>query len=526
MAYPARLRARPRAPGAVLGAALGAWLVAACHGRAADEIVREPGSALDEFSVTLDAEAPGTPVNRLLLGSNVQWVDRGDDLLDDGGRLRPDMLAAVLAMRPGILRYPGGSQADTYHWERGLGVPGARGENEHFHSKRLQSTLMGTQEFLELCEAAGAAALITVNLASGGAEEAAGWVRLTNRQGLVSRRTGARLPPVKYWELGNEPYLKDDAQPQLWLTPQEFARRAQAFALAMRAVDPDIVLLLPLTNDTRNGFPATPYPGFTRTVLDDFTAPIDLISLHNAYLPFAMEREHSRAALYWGAMGASRTVLADFAAMRALLHTLRPAAHWRFALTEYNAIFTLGRGASDDLVASPVAALYVADLLRVLAGMPDLALANYWSLSGNWRFGAVRSDGAPRPAMAVLALYNELLQGAMVSVDMHSQTVDTPSVGGSAAVRGLNLVEALATRHDRTLRLLLIHKDEIRAGHGLVHLRHAQVAAAHLTVLGWQDPWAVDAADQPSSRPLPAGPDIGVDLPPHSLALLTVDLAT
>ena len=89
--------------------------------------------------MTLDAEAPGTPVNRLLLGSNVQWVDRGDDLLDDGGRLRP-ACSRRARHASGILRYPGGSQADTYHWERGLGVPGARGENEHFHSKRLQST--------------------------------------------------------------------------------------------------------------------------------------------------------------------------------------------------------------------------------------------------------------------------------------------------------------------------------------------------------------------------------------------------
>ncbi len=391
----------------------------------------------------------------------------------------------------------------------------------------MQPTIMGTLEFLELCEATGAEALISVNLASDTAAEAAAWVAYVNRTGLVSRRTGRRLSRVRYWELGNEPYLKDEAQRALWISPEEFGRRAQAFLVAMRAVDPDILIGLPLTNDQRNGFPATPYPGFTRAVLDQVRAPIDYVSVHDAYLPYGMEREHTRAELYWGAMAASRSVTADLAKLRARLQTLRPGTAWPFALTEYNALFTLGRGATDDLVAAPVAALYVADLLRVLAQTPDLVLANYWSLSGNWRFGAIRSDGETRPGYTALALYDELLHGELLVPAVDAERVDTPSVGGVSPVHDLPLVEALAARDGPTLRILIIHKDDTRRGRGTLDLAGTSARDARLSVFSWPDVWSVDPTPSPpihAQMPLRVGPHIAFEVPPHSLALLTVTL--
>ncbi len=499
----------------------------AAHGADANSAPVKPAGEFDEFRVTLDAARSVRPVNRQILGNNVQWVDRGDDLLDATGAERSDLLQLAAALHPSVLRYPGGSQADTYHWRAGVGSLAARGENEHFNARRLQPTIMGTQEFLELCEATGATALISVNLASGTAEEAAAWVAFINRTGVVSRRTGRRLPAVRYWELGNEPYLKDESQKALWLTPAEFGRRAEAFLGAMRAVDPGILIGLPLTNDRRNGFPATPYPGFTREVLAHVRAPIDYVSLHNAYLPYGMEREHTHSELYWGAMAASRSVAADFEDMRSLLRSARPGPPWPFALTEYNALFTLGRGASDDLVASPVAALYIADLLRVLAQMPDLTIANYWSLSGNWRFGAIRSDGTTRPSYEVLALYDELLHGGLLDMTVQAERVDTPSVGGSAAVHGLPLVEALATRDGRMLRVLIIHKDDTRRGRGVLDLSDAAARGGAITVLDWPDPWAVEPKPDSLVRertPLAPGTHFTFDLPPHSLALATIEL--
>lgn len=496
-------------------------LLLACHSRSAEPSgVIKPTTLLDQFSVVVSTQLTGRPVNRMILGNNIQWVNRGDDMVDAAGNIHPKMLSLVQALQPSILRYPGGAQADTFHWEQRV--------NEDFNSKRMQPTVMGTQEFLELCEAVGAQALISVNLASGTADEAARWVAFTNHKRLVSRRTGKLLPAVKYWELSNEPYLKDAAQPTLWVAPQTFGQRAQAFIVAMRAADPTIAISLPLTTDQHNGVPATPFLGFTRKVLLQISAPIDFVSLHNAYLPFGMDREYSQDELYWGAMSASNAVLADFAKMRTILHELKPAARWPFAITEYSALFTLGRGTSDDAIASPVGAVYIADLLRVLAEVPDVAMANYWSLSGNWRFGLISSEGNPRPAYAVLKLFSEALQGRLLKPAIEAQTVNTPSVGGSGAVHGMRLTEALATRKDQTLRLVLIHKDDTRPGHGSVHLKDNVARSARVTELQWSDLWQVDPPSSTStvSRDLVSNSaDITLDVPPHSVSLVTIELA-
>jgi alpha-L-arabinofuranosidase len=110
--------------------------------------------------VTIDADVLGRPVNRLILGNNVQWVDRGDEILrPNGGGFSSHMLRAIKDLEPSILRYPGGSQSNLYHWKGGIGK---RALGTHFFNGSTQPILFGTGEFL--------------NVATGDAEEAADWV--------------------------------------------------------------------------------------------------------------------------------------------------------------------------------------------------------------------------------------------------------------------------------------------------------------------------------------------------------------
>lgn len=477
------------------------------------------------LSVSVDVGAPGTPVNRQVLGQNLQWVDRGDEMFDATARPRSAMVS--LAQRTGttVLRYPGGLQSDTHHWTRGMGLLTERGLNEHANARSMQTTLVGTQEFLELCETLGATPLITVNLASGTADEAAAWVKQVNVDGLVSRQTGRPLPRVALWELGNEPYLQPEEQPTLWMTAAEFGRRARQFAAAMRAVDPGIGLSLPLTLDRRNGFQATPYPGFTREVLATPVAGVTHFSLHNAYVPFGMERSHSLDTLYWGAMAGGRSLQADLQGMRALLGELRPELRPQFAITEYNALFTLGRGDTDLLPRAPVGALVVADLVRVLASESDVALANFWSLSGNGFFGAIHPDARLRPSGQALALCHEVLRGQRLSATVQAPTLDTPSVGASPAVTALPLAETLVTREGNTLRLLVIHKDPANPARLSLNLEGGRALSGQVSVLSTDH--IFDTRDTPDVMRREDGtwPTNGVlTLPPHSVALITLTL--
>jgi len=84
-----------------------------------------------------------------------------------------------------MMRYPGGSYGDIYHWETHTAPGGFVAPNTDF------DTFMGG------VRRAGAQAMVIANYGTGTPEEAAGWVRDAN----VTKGYG-----VKYWEVGNELY--------------------------------------------------------------------------------------------------------------------------------------------------------------------------------------------------------------------------------------------------------------------------------------------------------------------------------
>jgi alpha-N-arabinofuranosidase len=513
----------PRRRG-VLAASVLAIGTGALLGRAScsEEAAFRPVEATHAFEVDVDP-TPGAAINRRVLGSNVGWAFGGDDLLTKEGAFVPAMLERVRALAPTVLRYPGGTYSDVFHWEAAT--------NEHVFNRQVQPTLMDTRRFLELCELVGAEPLITVNVVTGTAQEAARWVAFTNGKTTVSRLSGRPLPRVRYWEIGNEPYLKEASRDDIDLRPDEYARRADRFIAAMRAVDADLLIGLPLTSDTRSGLPVTPHQGFTRTVLDRVTERFDYASLHNAYMPFAFRKGESQESLYWGAMAGASTTQADLGAMTRLLAQLRPGQDLPLAITEYSPIFGLGRGAIDQLIVSPAGALYLADVLRVFAQTPNLLLANHWSLSANWIFGAIRADGRPRPAYEVLKLAGEAIDGRLLTARVRSATQRVRAVGQVGAVDALPLVEALATQSDASgvvgaeVRVMLINKDPRRHGIGRLRVGKRDFAEARMSLLSSTDP--MESTDRPgiltrTESTLPGGPEIVVDLPPCSIALVTL----
>jgi alpha-N-arabinofuranosidase len=466
-------------------------------------------------SLTLGA-ASGRSVNRLALGSNVQWVDRGDEMLQADGQWRSEMLALAQSMSPGVLRYPGGLQGDVFHW--------AAPTNEHVFTRAQQTTRMTPQRLLELCEATGAEPLFSVNLVTGTPQEAAAWVQAVNRTGLVSSRTGRALPRVRYWELGNEPYLKEALRPDLDQEPEQFAARVNATARAMRAVDPAISLGLPISSERRNGFPVTAYPGFTGRVLSVLTEPVDFVSAHSAFLPLAPSAAGVEAD-YLATLAAAAAARDDVESLRSSLATLRPGNGWPIAVTEYAPM--LGRGATDAWLVSPAGALMVADLLRWMVDTPQLLMANHWSLSGNGFFGAASPAGYLRSTGQVLALASRALRGQVLGHTQTADTVATPSVGLVPARAALPLFEALACREGNTLRLWLIHKDRTRPAELALSLGAVGALGSSLTVLAPDNPLA--GADAPGSlRQTTSNPGAGarftLRLPPASVALFEATL--
>ncbi|HEY3749941.1 MAG TPA: cellulose binding domain-containing protein [Pseudonocardiaceae bacterium] len=131
-----------------------------------------------------------------------------------------------------MLRYPGGSYGDIYHWQDNTAPGGFVAPGTDFDA------FEGTVHKI------GAQAMLIANYGSGTPTEAADWVRYAN----ITKGYGA-----KYWEIGNELY-GNGYYGSDWETdnhadhsPTAYANNVLQYATAMKAVDPTIKIGAVLT---------------------------------------------------------------------------------------------------------------------------------------------------------------------------------------------------------------------------------------------------------------------------------------
>ncbi len=485
--------------------------------------------------ITFNLEKSQRTVNRLLLGNNAQWVDGGDEILKKNS-LDFDVSALDMLQKlsPTVIRYPGGSFADAYHWRNGMGTLAERGECEHVFARTMQKVYFGTKEFLTLCRTLKATPLITINVITETPQDAADWVKQINVTGILDN-DGNKFPPVKYWEIGNEPYLKQDYNPDLDITPSEFAKRSSAIIAAMRKVDPTIVVGLPLRLDTLGNVAATPYPGFSDTVLQNVSTSFDFVAIHNAYRPVIFPGpDPDDIALFKATMASTLSVQKDFDKMQKLLHRFFPQKNIPLALTEYNTFFTQGKEPTDSYITSLMGALYVADLIRIMSERDDILMANYWSLKNNFYFGSISFKNTPRVPFLVLSMFSEKLKGKWVPFKIDSPAFNSQTVGYAPETHDVPTITAMVVRDSNTVRFFLLNKDVANSHsvditeehcHSIKTISLKTLTSDHFldghernfglpeTEVKWRD-----SSIQATAFPLT------VTLPQHSLSLLEIEL--
>ncbi|MGW3806009.1 cellulose binding domain-containing protein [Micromonospora sp. NPDC005113] len=217
-------------------------------------------AAADPVAVTVNARAGLATVPRTALGVNHAIWDQHlgsaqtSDLLRDAG------------VR--MMRYPGGSYADIYHWKDHTAPGGYVAPGTDFDT------------FMAAVQRVGAEPMIIANYGTGTPAEAADWVRYAN----VTKGYGA-----KYWTIGNENYgnghygsaWEADDHPDKSAT--QYARLVIEYADAMKAVDPSIKVgaVLTMPGNWPDGITAGADPGpWNQTVLSLAGPKIDFVDVH------------------------------------------------------------------------------------------------------------------------------------------------------------------------------------------------------------------------------------------------------
>lgn len=145
--------------------------------------------------------------------------------------LDPDEVAMAKAMETPLVRF-GGNFTSGYHWRDGIGPRDKRVSMLNLAWGIPEYNTFGTDEFLHFCDLIGADPQVALNLGSGTPQEAADWVRYID--GHWHRHSGLT------WELGNELWGNWNTG---WPTLDQLAERTLAYSKAIRAVDPNAVLI-------------------------------------------------------------------------------------------------------------------------------------------------------------------------------------------------------------------------------------------------------------------------------------------
>ncbi|MBE5807872.1 MAG: hypothetical protein E7317_05985 [Clostridiales bacterium] len=194
---------------------------------------------------------------------------------------RADVIEGLKRVKPSVLRFPGGCFASLHDWRDAIGPRNARKPENSYFWGDVNYNDVGTDEFLQLCEALGCEAMLVVNFfhpgkrfylnseyvmgnpnldahgddlpgitdIDAGVECARQWVEYCNGSvdtpmGALRARNGHPEPyNVRYWEMDNETFR--------WFPRDDYARTVIKYSRAMKSVDPNVQIGLCSYHDFR-----------------------------------------------------------------------------------------------------------------------------------------------------------------------------------------------------------------------------------------------------------------------------------
>jgi len=248
-----------------------------------------PNRSCASATLTLTFRGPGTI-----------WLDCVSLMPDDAvGGWRRDVVEAVRALKPGVIRF-GGSVVDypsygDYDWRKTIGPLEKRVPFRSWGG--LQPAGAGLEEIVQFIRAVGAEPLICVRFIGSTPEEAAAQVEYFNGaadtpNGAWRVRNGHAEPyHIRFWQVGNE------------VRSEEYDRRMADFCRAMKRADPTIRLL-------------SSYP--TEAVIESGTGLVDYLCPH-----------------HYGCADLA-AMEADIAGIQKAIARHAPNAHFKLGITEWN----------------------------------------------------------------------------------------------------------------------------------------------------------------------------------------------
>ena len=237
--------------------------------------IEKPGSTFSAWPVEFKSEELTQNASLAIEpeGNGKVWVGTASLMPSDNIEgFRPDVIALLKELNAPVYRWPGGNFVSGYNWKDGIGDRDRRPPRKNPAWQGVEHNDVGIHEFMDFCRILGTEPYIAVNAGLGDSGQASEEVEYCNGSaetpmGRIRAANGHPEPwHVKWWSIGNEMY----GDWQLGhMSTDDFVKKHNAFANAMRSVDPDIKLIA-----------VGELGDWDRMVLTNCSESMDLISEH------------------------------------------------------------------------------------------------------------------------------------------------------------------------------------------------------------------------------------------------------
>ena len=199
------------------------------------------------FEFTAGADTDNGQLNIIARGNGAVRVGAVSLMpADNVHGMREDTLALLKELDAPVYRWPGGNFVSGYDWKDAIGDPDKRPPRKNPAWKGVEHNDFGLDEFIAFCRELDTEPLVVVNSGRGDVTMAVQELEYANGaadtpMGQLRAENGHPEPyGVNWWGIGNEMY----GAWQLGHMPlEDYAKKHNEFADAMRAADPSIKLI-------------------------------------------------------------------------------------------------------------------------------------------------------------------------------------------------------------------------------------------------------------------------------------------
>jgi alpha-N-arabinofuranosidase len=470
-----------------------------------------------QFDITPTQSDKHAKLSILLNGNGKVNVDQVSLMPGDNvAGIRRDVTERTRALAPSHIRWPGGNVAQDYHWQWAIGPRDARTSwvNDAW-GHEVESSDFGTDEYVQWCRDLGTEPSLTVNVEGRGAtaEEAANWVEycngpVTSKFGALRAANGHPEPyHVKYWEVGNEiwgPWNQGHSD------AATYAANFNRYVAAMKAKDPSIQIIACGDNDMN----------WNRTVLSQCGQNIDFLSIHHYYGTGEMGGDASNLQAH------PYHYERFYGDVRALIEQVSPKKDIQLDINEWNTALP------EQQQHSMQSALYGARMMNVFERQGDtVGLSCVSDLVNGWNGGIIqasRTGTYVTPTYLVNQMYATHLGTERLSAAVDSPTFDTSREG-----KKVPYLDTVVSRSadGKSIFVKMVNSHETQALSTRVQLAGVKLGErGSLDVLNGDSLTAANNFSRPDAvrvthSDVAASNDFTIELPPHSVSVLTLPVA-